>query len=139
MTTIDPTAPDPNLAHGVAMTGHVILGPEVYEALVAAYVERDALRAEVERLTREVDSTAHFRAGADYARMVKATAEVTALRAAVARMTGPEAVEVARTDLRGLPVIWHNDVLPLAAVLGDENVADVAAAAVRAIAALGAP
>jgi hypothetical protein len=126
MTTIDPTAllglcDEHESAYDLYVGAGVVAVPaDTVRALVAAYVERDQMRAEVKRLRKPhraceacgCDGCEYCTDEALVAERDDARAEAKALRAAVARMTGPEAVEAARTDLRGLPVIWHNDVLP---------------------------
>jgi ribonuclease D len=138
--------------------------PCTVRALVAACVERDALRAEVAewkhvdyyaRQTRANLEAKALRLEADLAEwrdlaesqrdiivghvageqniadaLLHERAEVTALRAAVARMTGPEAVEAVAQAL-------HDGEVPTCQG-GPRWHGEDAAAAVRAIAALGA-
>ena len=126
------------------------LDPATVRALVAAYVEQQRTPAQGDRVTfahrieRMVRVAARYRAERDALRdtlnakqawidgaridIDGLTAEVTALRAAVARMTGAEAVEAAAEAM----------VAATGGFVGPYRRTD-AAAAVRAIAALGAP
>ena len=166
---IDPTALLAACVHADATTGSIDLDPDTVRALVAAYVERDTLRAAVERLRAIADEdhvldligevggmSRHLQesqaerasltalanakqAWIDGAKVDIASLEdqVTALRAAVARMTGPEAVEAASRaayEVDGGPT-WGVYVAD-----GEPTVyREYGAAAVRAITALGVP
>jgi hypothetical protein len=102
MTTIDPTALLARANRASVMTDDGEAGA-VIDALLGAWLpllaERDTLRAELERLTEYRDTlladlaAADAQAADDVALLDGLTAEVTALRAALARMTGPDAVE----------------------------------------------
>jgi hypothetical protein len=122
MTPIDPTALLA-LTEGRPPWG-VTLDVDTVRALVAAYVERDALRGFWHRDSDRADWLD--------AQVTAIAVERDALRAAVARMAGPEAVEAVATALAASSNLDMD-------LYGTDELDEAAAAAVRAIAALGAP